>query len=71
MVSLDIHHTSLRTNGKQFERIKNFPFMLSLSKHSEHFSATYEPLFINRAVRAVSGKQNESTDTLTVQTSLS
>jgi hypothetical protein len=22
--------------------IKNFPFMLSLSKHSDHFSATYE-----------------------------
>ncbi len=30
MVSLDIHHTSLRTNGGAVEIIGDFPFMLSL-----------------------------------------
>jgi len=29
-VSLDIHHTSLRTNGGAVEIIGDFPFMLSL-----------------------------------------
>jgi hypothetical protein len=36
-VSLDIHHTSLRANGAEVEVIGHFPFVLSLSKHSEPF----------------------------------
>jgi hypothetical protein len=27
---LDIHHTSLRTNGRAVQIIRDFPFMLSL-----------------------------------------
>jgi hypothetical protein len=38
-VRLDIHHTSLRTNGMGVKMIQQNPFMLSLWKHV--------PLFFN------------------------
>jgi hypothetical protein len=37
VVSLDIHHTSLRANGRELEIVEHFPFVLSMSKHSESF----------------------------------
>jgi hypothetical protein len=42
MVSLDIHHTSLRANGAGFKMIGHFPFVLSLSKHSQSFSVIFK-----------------------------
>ena len=38
MVSLDIHHTSLRANGRAIEMTEDFPFVLSFVEALLSFS---------------------------------